>query len=173
MNLVPVAIPSKTPMKNKAQAKELEPEFSPHCLSSLVTSQVACGVCAGFPYQSRTSQVGGKGRGSDTHQVEVRPTYQKKTSTRTHEEEKEEEEEDKVPLSLSQRRVRRTSRNQDPRWIICCWWCEVYCCSSAFWVVVEKGALAGICVVLVMSLVRVVVCVVLDLFVERCDGVVV
>ena len=73
MNLVPVAIPSKTPMKNKGQAKELEPEFSPHCLSSLVTSQVACGVCAGFPYQSRTSQVGGKGRGSDTHQVEVRP----------------------------------------------------------------------------------------------------
>ena len=39
--------------------------------------------------------------------------------------------------------------------------------------VVEKGALAGICVVLVMSLVRVVVWVVLGLFVERCDGVVV
>ena len=36
VKLVPVAIPSKTPMKNKAQAKELEPEFSPHCLSSLV-----------------------------------------------------------------------------------------------------------------------------------------
>ena len=36
-----------------------------------------------------------------------------------------------------------------------------------------KGALAGVCVVLVMPLVRVVVCVVLDLFVERCDGVVV
>ena len=48
------------------------------------------------------------------------------------------------------------------------------CCSSAFLlVVVEKGALAGICVVLVMYLVRVVVCVVLDLFVERCDGVVI
>ena len=41
------------------------------------------------------------------------------------------------------------------------------------WVVVENGALAGTCVVLVMSLVRVVVCLVLDLFVERCDGVVV
>ena len=40
-------------------------------------------------------------------------------------------------------------------------------------VVVENGALAGICVLLVMSLVRVVVCVVLDLFVERCDRVVV
>ena len=36
----------------------------------------------------------------------------------------------------------------------------------------EKGALAGICVVLVMPLVRVVVCVVLDLFVERCERVV-
>ena len=39
------------------------------------------------------------------------------------------------------------------------------------WVVVEKGALAGICVVLVLSLVRVVVFLVLGLFVERCDGV--
>ena len=29
-------------------------------------------------------------------------------------------------LSVTQRRVRRTSRNQDPRRIICCWWCEVY-----------------------------------------------
>ena len=29
VKLVPVAIPSKTPMKNKAKAKELEPEFSP------------------------------------------------------------------------------------------------------------------------------------------------
>ena len=38
-------------------------------------------------------------------------------------------------------------------------------------VVVEKGASAGICVVLVMSLVRVGVWVVLGLFVERCDGV--
>ena len=41
------------------------------------------------------------------------------------------------------------------------------------WVVVEKGALAGICVVLVMPLVRVLVCVVLDPFVGRCNGVVV
>ena len=40
-------------------------------------------------------------------------------------------------------------------------------------VVMEKRDLAGICVVLVMPLVRVVVCLVLDLFVERCDGVVV
>ena len=40
-------------------------------------------------------------------------------------------------------------------------------------VFMENGALDGICVVLVMSLMRVVVCVVLDLFVERCDGVVV
>ena len=38
-------------------------------------------------------------------------------------------------------------------------------------VVMENGALDGICVVLVMSLMRVVVCVVLGLFVERCDGV--
>ena len=73
VKLIPVAIPSKTPMKNKAQAKELEPEFSPYCLSSLVTSQVACELCAGFAYQIRTRQVGGKGRGSDTYQVEVRP----------------------------------------------------------------------------------------------------
>ena len=40
-------------------------------------------------------------------------------------------------------------------------------------VVMEKGALAGICVVPVISLVRVLVWVVLGLFVERCDGVVV
>ena len=40
--------------------------------------------------------------------------------------------------------------------------------------VMEKGALAGICVVLVMSsVVRVVVCLVLGLFVKLCDGVVV
>ena len=37
-----------------------------------------------------------------------------------------------LPLSLSQRLVRRTSRNQDPRRIICCWWCDVYMLSSAF-----------------------------------------
>ena len=37
----------------------------------------------------------------------------------------------------------------------------------------KKVPLAGICVVLVLSLVRVLVCVVLDLFVEHCDGVVV
>ena len=73
VKLVPVAIPSKTPMKSKAQAKELEPMFSPYCLSSLVTSQVASELCAGFAYQSRTRQVGGKGRGIDTYQVEVRP----------------------------------------------------------------------------------------------------
>ena len=40
-------------------------------------------------------------------------------------------------------------------------------------VVGEQGALAGICVVLVMYLVQVVVCVLLGLFVERCDGVVI
>ena len=39
--------------------------------------------------------------------------------------------------------------------------------------VVAKCPLAGICVVFVMYLVRVVVCMVLDLFVERCDGVVI
>ena len=37
----------------------------------------------------------------------------------------------------------------------------------------EKGALPDISVVLIMPLVRVVVCMVLGLFVERCDGVVV
>ena len=40
-------------------------------------------------------------------------------------------------------------------------------------VIVEKGALARICVVFVMSFVRVVVRMVLDLFVERCNRVVV
>ena len=43
--------------------------------------------------------------------------------------------------------------------------------SSDHLLLVEKGALAGICVVLVLSLVRVVVCLVLGLFVERCNGV--
>ena len=38
-------------------------------------------------------------------------------------------------------------------------------------VVMEKCALACICVVLVMPLVQVVVCVVLGLLVERCEGV--
>ena len=46
------------------------------------------------------------------------------------------------------------------------------CCSSAVSPgVMEKGALAGIFVVWVMPLVRVVVCVVRGLFVECCDGV--
>ena len=131
VKLVPVAIPSKTPMKNKAPAKELEPEFSPYCLSRLVTSQVACELCAGFAYQSRTRRVGGRGRGSDAYQVEVRshiPEEDVHAITRR-----------RAGGGGRQGAVEPKSRagasykpKSGPSLIICCVWCEVYCCSSAF-----------------------------------------
>ena len=106
VKLVPIAIHSKTPIKNKAQAKEPSRSFlltafqvwSPH--KSPVNSAPAS------PIRAAQVKLAEKEEEVIPTKLKSGPTSQKKTSTRTHEA----EEENKVQLSLSQRRVRRTSR---------------------------------------------------------------
>ena len=100
----------------------------------------------------------------------------KKSSTRTHEEEQEEKE-DEVEVTPTVKPQSKVGASYKPKprpsphhlLLVAR---SVHAIPVHFLlVVVEKGALAGICVVLVMSLVRVVFCVVLGLF--SCDGAVV
>ena len=102
----------------------------------------------------------------------------KKTSTRTHEEEQEEKE-DEVEVTPTVKPQSKAGASYKPKagpssHHLLLLVRSVHAFPVHFLlVVVENDALAGICVLLVMSLMRVVVCVVLYLFVERCDGVVV
>lgn len=144
VKLIPVANPSETPTKNKAQVKELGPK------SGRLTSR-AC-AC-----QSRRGQVGGRGRGrgGDIYQSPSRAHIQEHVhvnNTRKSRRSRKRRWRLPLPLSPSQRRVRRTSLNQDPRRIICCWWGSVHAVPVHFLLVVmEKGASAGISVLLVMG----------------------
>ena len=101
-----------------------------------------------------------------------------KTSTRTHEEEQEEKE-DEVEVTPTVKPQSKAGASYKPKprpsphHLLLVVRSVHFVPVHFLLVVVEKGALAGICVVLVTSLVRVVVWVLLGLFVERCDGVVV
>ena len=104
------------------------------------------------------------------------PTFKKNTSTRTHEEEQEGEG-DEMEDTPAVKRSSKAGPSYKPKprpslHHLLLVGRSVYAVPVHFLLVVmENGALDGICVVLVMSLVRVVICVVLGLFVERCEGV--
>ena len=105
------------------------------------------------------------------------PTSKKNTSTRSHQEEQEEEDEVEVTTAVKPQSKAGASYKPKPgpsSHHLLLVGRSVHVVPAHFLLVVmENGALDGICVVLGMSLMRVVVWVVLGLFVERCDGLVV